>query len=30
MHRMPPATEPFSRNSLDEIFVWILVDEKGR
>jgi hypothetical protein len=29
MHRMPPTTEPVSRNSLDEKFVWILADEKG-
>jgi hypothetical protein len=30
MCRMPPTTEPFSRNSLDEPFVWILADEKER
>jgi hypothetical protein len=30
MHRMPPTTEPLSRNSLDETFVGILADEKER
>jgi hypothetical protein len=25
---MPPTTEPLSRNSLDEAFVWILIHEK--
>jgi hypothetical protein len=30
MDRMPPTTEPLSRNLLDETFVWILADEKER
>jgi hypothetical protein len=30
MRRMPPTTEPISRNFLDEMFVWILTDEKER
>jgi phenylalanyl-tRNA synthetase alpha subunit len=27
---MPPTTEPLSRNFLDEIFFWLLDDEKER
>jgi hypothetical protein len=27
---MPPTTEPLSRNSLDEAFVWILIHKKDR
>jgi hypothetical protein len=30
MQRMPPTTEPLSRNALDETFVWILAYEKER
>jgi hypothetical protein len=30
MQRMPPTTEPLSRNLLDETFVRILTDEKER
>jgi hypothetical protein len=28
MQRAPQTTEPLSRNSLDETFVWIVADEK--
>jgi hypothetical protein len=30
MQRMPPTTEPVSRNFLDEIFFWTLADEEER
>ncbi|HEX3447689.1 MAG TPA: hypothetical protein VHS97_05520 [Isosphaeraceae bacterium] len=30
MRRTPPTTEPFSRNSLDATFVWMLADQKER
>ena len=27
---MPPTTDPFSRNFLDEQFVWMIADKKER
>ena len=30
MHRMPPTTEPFSRNFLDETVFWIIDAEQER
>ena len=30
MHRMPPATEPLSRNFLDETVFWIIAAEQER
>jgi hypothetical protein len=30
MQRMLPTTDPLSRNSLDETYLWILADEKKR
>jgi hypothetical protein len=30
MQHLPSTTEPVSRNSLDEIFLWFRVDEKER
>jgi hypothetical protein len=30
MHRMPPTTEPRSRNFLHQTFVWILAEAKTR
>ena len=30
MHRMPPTTEPLSRNFLDETVFWIITAVQGR
>jgi hypothetical protein len=30
MHRMPPTTEPLSRNFLDETVFWIIAAEQER
>jgi hypothetical protein len=30
MQRMPPTTDPLSRNYLEETFVWIIADKKER
>jgi hypothetical protein len=30
MHRMPPATEPLSRNFLDDTLFWIIDAERER